>query len=258
MAEGGSRGNPKPAITRAAMIGYGPEARDQAIRLRSIGWHVSVAMRPGGMSWIRAVDDGFRPVPAAQAVVGADVVVVQLPEPQQPSVWAYGLAPYIAPGSLVVFVRATALSTGAVDPDPRLDVVLVTARTDPADAAATRTCRVAVHSDASGHALERAMGFARAVFGMPKIGTTTVDSEVSTELSDWIAAAGGFASLLAQWDRVLANPSHEPDQATLTYYERLRAKVLEAHERSMTRPPRSTSDLVERPRDMASRKRGAA
>ncbi|HXX68086.1 MAG TPA: hypothetical protein VEK07_12920 [Polyangiaceae bacterium] len=256
MAEGDSKGGVKTAFTRAAIIGYGPEAREQAIRLRALGASVCVAMRPGGLSWIRAVEDGFRPVPSAEAVAGADVVVIHLPEPQQPSVWAYGLAPYIAPGSLVVFVRATALYSGAVDPDPSLDVVLVTANREQGDA--RRACRIAVHGDATGHALERATSFARAVFGMAKIGTTTVESEVSAELSAWIASAGGLAPLLAEWDRVLRNPSHEPDQATLTYYERLRATVLEGDGRLIARPPRSTSDLAHPPHEVASQKRGAA
>jgi ketol-acid reductoisomerase len=172
-------------------------------------------------------------------------------------VWAYGLAPYVAPGSLVVFVRGTALYSGAVDPDPHLDVVLMTASGDDSPGV-VRSCRVAVHRDASGRALERAVAFARAVFDAPRIGTTTIDSEVSAELADWIADAGGFASLLAEWDRVLDSPSHEPDQAALTYYERLRAKVLEGQGRWITRPPRSSSDLVERPSEVASRKRGAA
>jgi ketol-acid reductoisomerase len=257
MAEGGSRGEPRPAATRAAMIGYGPEAREQAVRLRAIGWNVGVAMRPGGLSWIRAVDDGFRPVPSAEAVASAEVVVIQLPEPRQPSVWAYGLAPYVEAGSLVVFARGTALYSGAVDPDPSLDVVLVTSDDGPSDGGA-QACRVAIHSDASGYALERAMAFARAAFRMPRIGTTTVDSEVGAELAEWIVRAGGLTALLAEWDCILANPSHEPDQATLTYYERLRAKVLEGHGWSMMKAPKSGSGLVERARDAASRKRGAA
>lgn len=255
MADGGSRGGPGPAARRAAMIGYGHQAREQAIRLRAIGWTVGVAMRPGGLSWIRAVDDGFRPVPPADAVAGAEVVVVQLPEPQQPSVWAYGLAPYVEAGSLVVFARGTALYSGSVDPDPNLDVALVTSSGDPGDGGG-QACRVAIHSDASGRALERAMAFVRAAFGMAKIGTTTVDSEVGAELAEWIVRAGSLTALLAEWDRILANPSHEPDQAALTYYERLRAKVLESQGWSTAKAPKSGSGLVERPR--ASRKRGAA
>lgn len=218
--EGGSRGR---GVTRAAVIGYGPAAREQAVRLRADGWAVDVVVRSGGMSWIRAVADGFRPVPAAEAAMRADVVVVHLPESEQPAVWAYGLAPYLIPGALVVFAHGSALYSGALDPDPRLDVVLVT---ECSARGAERVCRVAVHHDATGHAIERALAFARAVFGRPKVETTTLDLEVNADLSERGAKMGGLAVLMAEWDRLLATPSHEPDEATLTYYERLRATVL--------------------------------
>jgi ketol-acid reductoisomerase len=250
--DAGSRGG---SFGRVALFGYGPEAREQAVRLRSIGWEVDVVMRSGGMSWIRAVTDGFRPVSAAEAAARADVVVVHLPESEQPAVWAYGIAPHLSPGALVVFVHGWALYSGAVDPDPCLDVVLVTGSGD--FEGSELGCRVAVHRDATSHALERAAAFARAVFGAAKIGTTTLDGEVNAELSELVAKMGGFEALLAQWDRVLANPSHEPDEATLTYYERLRATVLAA---GINNPERQRSQIL--PTDLSRtrrpRKRGAA
>jgi ketol-acid reductoisomerase len=239
---------------RAAFIGYGPEAREQALRLRSMGWDVDVVMRPGGMSWIRAVTDGFRPLPAAEAASRAQVLVVHLPESEQPAVWAYGIAPHLAAGALVVFVHGWALYSGAVDPDPGLDVVLVTSREDVEGA--ELSCRVAVHRDATGHALERAAAFARSLFGAAKIGTTTLDSEVKAELSALVTKMGGLEVLLAEWDRVLSNPGHEPDEATLTYYERLRATVIAG-----TKPPVSTRAPVlptNLSRTRRSRTRGAA
>jgi|CZKU01.1.fsa_nt_gi ketol-acid reductoisomerase len=215
--------NSSRRVTHAAVIGYGPDAREQALRLRAIGWEVDIVVRSGGMTWVHAVADGFRPVPAAEAAMRADVVVVQLPEAEQPAVWAYGLAPYLAAGALVVFAHGSALYSGAVDPDRQLDVALVTpCRVREAEL----VCRVAVHRDATGHALERALAFARAAFGSPKVETTTLDLEVGADLSELGAKMGGPAALMAEWDRVLASPSHEPDEATLTYYERLRAKVL--------------------------------
>jgi ketol-acid reductoisomerase len=226
-------GEQSKAATRVAMIGYGPEAGEHARRLREQGWHVSVVVRPGGMSWIRAMADGFRPVVAKEAVGSADVVAVELPESEQPAVWAYTLAPFVARGALIVFTHGAALYTGSVEPDPRFDVVLV-ARGESADA-----CRVAVHQDATGRALERAAGFARAVFAGAKVGTTTLASEVQTELSELVARVGGLPALLAEWDRVLANPSHEPDEATLRYYEQLRAAVLADARPAITRPPSS-------------------
>ncbi len=217
----------KCGFPRVALIGYGPEARDQAVRLRAAGWEVDVVVRAGGMTWIRAVADGFRPVSSSEAAARADVVVVHLPESEQPAVWAYGIAPFVAPGSLVVFAHGSALYSGAVDPDPGLDVVLVTGEDHPlAVNSVSRGARVGVYRDASGHALERALAFARAVFGAQKIGTTTLDSEVRADIVELGAKMGGLAALLAEWDRVLASPSHEPDEATLTYYERLRATVL--------------------------------
>jgi ketol-acid reductoisomerase len=260
MAEGGSNGTGAGgwkghAPARAAIIGYGEHGRAQAVRLRSIGWAVDVAMRPGGMSFIRAVADGFRPVSAAQAAAGAEVVVVHLPEAEQPAVWAYALEPSLSPGTLIVFVHGSALYSGAIDPDPRLDVVLLTREEAEEGVLA---CRVAVHRDATGHALERAMAYARAVYGAPRIGTTTIDAEVRAELSELVAKKGGLTALLAEWDRVLSNPGHEPDQATLTYYERLRATVLAGQGPVTTRPPKSQTELSERPRVRMSRKRGAA
>jgi ketol-acid reductoisomerase len=208
------------------VFGYGPDAREQALRLRAIGWGVDVVVRPGGMTWVHAVADGFRPVPAAEAAMRADVVVVQLPEAEQPAVWAYGVAPYLAAGALVVFAHGSALFSGAVDPDRKFDVVLLTPLTvregEPIG-------RVAVHRDATGHALERALAFARAVFGplgVVKLETTTLEDDVRRDLSERSAKIGGLPGLLAEWDRVLASPGHEPDEAALTYYERLRASVL--------------------------------
>lgn len=227
-------GEKQKAATRVAILGYGHEAREHARRLREQGWDVSVVVRPGGMSWIRAVADGFRPVVARDAVAAADVVAVELPEAEQPSVWAYAIAPFVAKGALIVFSHGAALYAGALEPGAGFDVVLVT----PGDA--SDACRVAVHQDATGRALERAAGYARALYAGAKVGTTTLASEVQTELAELIERVGGLTALLAEWDKVLANPSHEPDEATLRYYEHLRAAVLaHAGTGAVTKPPSS-------------------
>jgi ketol-acid reductoisomerase len=207
------------------------------------------------MSWIRAVSDGLRPVPAREAVPDADLVAVHVPEAEQPSVWAFNIAPYVSKGALVVFERGSALYSGTVDPGPDLDVVLVTKRDEPNSD--ERGCRIAVHRDATGHALERATWFARVALGSSKIGTTTVYSEVRAELLELIGRVGGLSALVAEWDKVLANPSHEPDEATLRYYERLRAVVVGGDQTlEIPKPPASRTEL---PGDgTATDRRGAA
>jgi ketol-acid reductoisomerase len=264
MGEGNSESAKRPA--RVAIFGYGPDAREQAMRLRAIGREVDVVVRPGGMSWIRAVADGFRPFLAGEAVRRAAIVSIQLPEAAQATVWAYDIAPYLASGTLVVFAQGSALYLGAIEPEPRFDVVLITRGDGPDDPgtsgawstpAGTRGCRVAVHHNASGHALERAAAFARDVCGASKVGTTTLESEVRYDLSQRMAKVGGLAALLAEWDRVLANASHEPDEATLRYYERLRAAVLEGARGGIIKPPASQIELPAEP-NRIQRNRGAA
>jgi ketol-acid reductoisomerase len=235
-----------------AILGYGDEARDQALRLRALGWVVTVALRSGGLSWIRAVDDGFRPLPPAEAVAHADVVVVHLPEAEQPAVWACALAPYLVPGALVVFARGSALLAGAVETDPGLDVVLVSERPF-GRGGQGRLAGVAVHRDGTGRAMERAVTFARAL-GAAATETTTVEAEVQARLAELVARKGGLPALLAEWDRVLANPGHEPDQATLGYYERLRSMVVGSNKV----PGSASSPILRSDARKAWRKRGAA
>jgi ketol-acid reductoisomerase len=245
-----------PNPQRVAFLGYGEAAREQALRLKNLGWGVDVVVRPGGMTWVRAVGDGFRPVPPSEAAARADVVSVHLPEREQPAVWAYSIEPYLAPGALVVFARGSALYAGSVDPSGDLDVALLRKR------AGSGVCHVAIHRDATGRALERSAAFARAGLGAASVGTTTLDAEVRADISALVQKVGGLPALLAEWDRVLADPGHEPDQATLSYYERLRAAVTTgvggAQERDRSdvkNPPRWRVDLS---RTVVSKKRGAA
>src|SRR5262249_14297465 len=161
-----------------------------ALRLRDTGHDVSVGMLPAGSSWVRAKRDGFAPTSVGSAVHGAEIVVVLVPDADQPSVYWRAVAPGLAPRALAVFARGFALEAGAIDPCSA-DVVLV--------APTPRGLRVAVHHDATGRALERAIAYAHAAFGdAAPIGTTTIHEEFDAELASAIHRAGGFGALLAE------------------------------------------------------------
>ncbi len=207
---------------KIAILGYGARARERAMRLRQSGHEVSVSMRPGGLSWLRATADKFPPAPASESVASAEIVVLLVPDEEQPSVYWHNIDPYIAKGSLLVVERGDALYIG-LEPRRDVDIVLVTA-----DGGRGRSgCRVAVHHDATGHALERAISYARAAFAeaQSSLGTTTVAEEVEADLAAREERAGGHEALLAELDQVLVRGTHEPDEAKLRFYERLRAHV---------------------------------
>ena len=242
---------------RIGILGYGVEARAQALRLRDQGNDVTVAVRPGGMSWVRAMSDGFRPCHVAEAVVDADVVVVLIPEAEQPAVYSISVAPNLKPGALVVFGHASAVHARALEPSAGVDVVLVTARL----AEQGVQCLVAVYRDETGSACERAIAYARAAYGSvaASVGTTSFAEETEREIADQAALSGGVAGLLAAWERLLTSSGHEPNEARLSYYEHLRSVVSESGVRHIPSPPSSHVSVARAARiRFRMRQRGAA
>jgi ketol-acid reductoisomerase len=214
---------------RIAVLGYGPSATEHALGLRDAGNDVSVGMRSGGMSWVRARKDGFPARPACAVVEGASVVVVLVPDDEQASVYWHVIEPNADAGVLLVFGRALALGTRAFEPRGQ-DVVFV--------AAQERACRVAVHVDVTGRALERAIAYSRAALvGNVTITTTTVATEVDAELAALESRAGSGAAFRAEVERsaARARDSHAPEEARVAFYEGLRELVEERAKASMAR-----------------------
>lgn len=139
---------------RVAVIGYGEEGREQAKNLREHGYDVVVAMLPGGMSWITAERDGFRPKRVWAAVRGADLIALLLPKSEEELVYWEEIAPVAAPGAMIVFTQGCHLEA---DQFPHgVDVASVEPQEDGG-------CLVTVHRDATGRARSRAFAYAEAI-----------------------------------------------------------------------------------------------
>lgn len=206
--------------TRITVLGYNRAAREHALGLRSSGNDVAIGLRLGGMSWVRARQDGFEAHAPTVLISSAEVVVVLVPDDEQASVYWHAIEPLLAPGALLVFARALALGTRVFEPRAH-DVVLVTGELG----ASPARCRVAVHHDATGHALERAIAYARTAFGAgATVGTTTISAEVDAEIAALEEHAGGREALIASIDKLTARvrESHAPEEAKVAFYEGMR------------------------------------
>lgn len=211
---------------RIAVLGYGHSAAHQAVGLRDAGNEVAIGTRLGGTSWARARRDGFATGSAPVIVEGASVVVVLVPDDEQAPVYWSAIEPGVEPGALLVTGRALALATRAFAPQS-LDVVFV--------AAHERSVRVAVHNDTTGRALERAISYARAAFGLDVvIATTTIAAETDAELAELESRAGGAAAFRSYVEASTARMrySHAPEEARLAYYEGLHELVEDRARRS--------------------------
>lgn len=215
--------------TAVAVIGYRGSAQLAAKNLVRAGHDVRVAVRPGGMSWVRAFEDGFRPVSIAEAVPGAGVVVVAVPELEQSQLFAQMLAKHLASGTLVLLEATAAAVAGAVVLPDDVDVACARLRptrggetSSPAGTAATV---IAVHRDATGHATERTAAFARAAFGADRLVTSNFSVEADIDVAAYAAEKGSSQALLAAWDDQTSTTGYEPNEARQRTLESLSAAV---------------------------------
>ena len=77
------------------LLGYGSQGRAHALNLRDAGFAVTLGLRPGP-SHEQAVADGFSPLPPTEAVTGANLVSVLVPDMAQPAVLNQVL-PHLSP-----------------------------------------------------------------------------------------------------------------------------------------------------------------
>jgi ketol-acid reductoisomerase len=177
---------------KVVVLGYDDDAREHALALRRANNSVLIGVRPDTTCWMRACADGFAADRPAAIIGEAEVVVMLVREPEK--TWRV-VEPLLAPGALVVFgcartLEALTFSRGG------FDSVLVTTIDD-----AHTGCRVAVHRDATGRALMRAVAYARAACGSEvTIRPTSVSVEHDLELASIGERAGSLLALAASCD----------------------------------------------------------
>ncbi|HLI15646.1 MAG TPA: NAD(P)-dependent oxidoreductase [Acidimicrobiales bacterium] len=112
---------------RVAVVGYGNLGRPAALNLRDAGLAVVVGSREEPAA-SRARTEGFEVVPIEEAVGGADVVWLALPDEVIPEVLAPTAATRPAPGALVCFSSGYTLAYDLVKLPSDVDAVLLAPR----------------------------------------------------------------------------------------------------------------------------------
>ena len=72
---------------RIAMLGYGSQGRAHALNLKDSGFDVVVGVRKGGASWKKAKKDGLEVAEPVDAVAGADLVAMLVPDLAQKALY---------------------------------------------------------------------------------------------------------------------------------------------------------------------------
>src|SRR5919201_1211853 len=207
-----------------AVLGYGSQGHAHALNLHDSGVDVVVGLREESPSRQIAEEAGLRTATAAEAVRGAQLVSILLPDQVQPQVYEQDVAPNLEPGAALLFAHGFNVHYGRIAPPPGHDVIMVAPK-GPGHIVRRlfsegygTPALVAVAQDASGNALQLALAYAAAI-GATRAGvieTTFVEETESDLFGEQAVLCGGVTELIRLGFQTLVDAGYQPE---IAYYE---------------------------------------
>jgi ketol-acid reductoisomerase len=217
-------GNSDLLSGKVAVLGYGSQGHAHALNLRDSGVDVEIGLREESSSWAAAEEAGFTVRPFADAVRGAQVVAVLLPDHVQKRVYEEHVASNLEPDAAVLFAHGFNVHFGQIAPPAGHDVIMVAPK-GPGhrvralfEAGAGTPGLVAVAQDASGEAFELALAYGAAI-GCGRAGmlATTFAEETESDLfGEQAVLCGGVCALMQAGYETLVDAGYQPE---IAYYE---------------------------------------
>jgi ketol-acid reductoisomerase len=209
---------------KVTIVGYGSQGHAHALNLNDSGVKVTVGLRKGGASWEKAKKAGLNVKEVAEAVSGADFVMMLMPDEHIAAVYASEVEPNIRKGATLGFAHGFNIHYGQVKPREDLDVVMIapkapghTVRSTYAQGGGTPML-IAVHRDQSQKARDLALSYAAAIGGARAgVIETTFKEETETDLfGEQTVLCGGCVELVKAGYEVLTEAGYAPEMA---YFE---------------------------------------
>ncbi len=209
---------------KVAIVGYGSQGHAHANNLKESGVEVCVGLRKNGASWHKAVNAGLNVKEVAAAVADADLVMILVPDEQQPDVYNNDIAPNIKQGAALAFAHGFNIHYNQIVPRADLDVIMIAPKGPGHTVRSTYLqgggvpSLIAVHQDKSGKAKEIALAYA-AANGGARAGVieTNFREETETDLfGEQAVLCGGAVELVKMGFETLTEAGYAPEMA---YFE---------------------------------------
>ena len=207
-----------------AIIGYGSQGHAHALNLRDSGVDVVVGLYPGSKSWAKAEAAGLKVMTTADAAKAADVIMILVPDHTQADLYNESIAPHMTPGKTLMFAHGFNIHFQQIAPPAGCDVSMVAPKAPGHRVRELYTegvgvpALVAVHQNATGQGLERALAYALAL-GCLKAGVIETNFREETEsdlFGEQAVLCGGASELIRAGFETLVAAGYAPE---IAYFE---------------------------------------
>jgi ketol-acid reductoisomerase len=209
---------------KVTIIGYGSQGHAHALNLKESGIKVTVGLRKGGASWDKAKKAGLKVEEVADAVKGADVVMMLMPDEHIAATYKSEVEGNIKKGASIAFAHGFNIHYGLIQPRADLDVWMVAPKAPGHTVRSTYAAGggvpmlIAVHRNPSKKARDVALSYAAAIGG-GKAGVieTNFKEETETDLfGEQTVLCGGCVELVKAGFDTLVEAGYAPEMA---YFE---------------------------------------
>ena len=209
---------------KVTIVGYGSQGHAHACNLKDSGVDVTVGLREGSTSAVKAKNAGLKVATVAKAVASADLVMILTPDEFQSTLYRDEIEPKLKKGATLAFAHGFAIHYNQVVPRADLDVIMIAPKA-PGHTVRSEFARgggipdlIAVHQNASGKAREVALSYASAIGGgRTGIIETTFKDETETDLfGEQAVLCGGAVELVKAGFETLVEGGYAPEMA---YFE---------------------------------------
>jgi ketol-acid reductoisomerase len=209
---------------KVTIVGYGSQGHAHACNLKDSGVDVTVALREGSGSVIKAQNEGLQVKPVAEAVAAADLIMILTPDEFQSQLYKEEIEPNLKKGAALAFAHGFAIHYNQIVPREDLDVIMIAPKA-PGHTVRTEFVKgggipdlIAIFQDASGTAKNVALSYASAIGGgRTGIIETTFKDETETDLfGEQAVLCGGAVELVKAGFETLTEAGYAPEMA---YFE---------------------------------------
>jgi ketol-acid reductoisomerase len=207
-----------------AIVGYGSQGHAHALNLRDSGMKVIVGEVRPSTPQAKAKEAGFEVVDAAEAARRGDLIALLIPDHVQPKAYKEQVEPHLGKGKTLLFAHGFNIHFKFVVPPPSVDVIMIAPKCpghrlrELFQEGIGVPALLAVEHDASGHATETALAYAKGL-GSLKAGVigTTFKEETETDLfGEQTVLCGGVSALITAGFETLVEAGYQPE---IAYFE---------------------------------------